>query len=249
MQVSAAKLQALTVAAILVLISGGIAVYAQGQSISGGSTAFGAPVALATGGTNSTTSSTSSTSSATTSSTTGSTVTSTVTTTVTATTSTTTANNTLCQPTSPKVGRVVLPITAVGASAGSSTSAISFSNSRGCSASITTVGGVFDVQIVLRYAKPVTQYNVILVANGTSYTLGNMVTDQSGSGQMDNQVLLTTGTYTVSIQIYDTSSNPGHSVLVLQTGQGTVTSPPFPTASSGQPQVQFGQGGQAGPHR
>lgn len=238
MQVSTGKLQALTIAAILVLISGGIAVYAQGQSTTSGSS-NAAPAALATSDTNST-STTNSTR----------TVTSTVTTTVTSSSSTTTANNTLCQATTPpKVGRIVLPITAVGASSSASTGAISFSNGRGCLASITSVGGVFNVQVVLKYAKAVTEYNVVLVANGTDYALGNMVTDQSGAGQMDNQVLLSTGTYTVSILIYDTSSNPGHSTLVLQTGQGTITSPPFPSASSGQPQAQFGQGGQAGPHR
>jgi len=93
------------------------------------------------------------------------------------------------------------------------------------------VGGIFSVEIVLRYAKPVTQYNAVMTANGTAHTLGNMVTGPDGSGQMQNQVLLTTGTFVVSIQIYDTSSNPGHSTLVLQTGQGTIVSSPFPTAA------------------
>jgi len=94
----------------------------------------------------------------------------------------------------------------------------------------------------------VTQYNVVLVANGTSYTLGNMVTGPEGAGQMQNQVLLKTGTYVVSIQIFDTSSNPGHSTLVLQTGQGTIVSPPFPAANSGD---QGGQGnqGNSGRHK
>jgi len=228
MQVNAGKLQILTVAAMLVIVSGGIAAYAQAQSASSGSTpAGGVPIALAGSGTNSTSTSTSTSTSA---------------------TSTTVANHTLCQPTTPiKVGRLVLPITATG----STTGGISFSNDRGCYASITTVGGIFNVQVLLRYAEPVTQYNVVLVANGTSYTLGNMVTGPGGNGQMSNQVLLTTGTYVVSLQIYDTSSSPGHSILVLQTGQGTVTSPPFPTTSSAQPPLQGGQNGQghSGQHR
>lgn len=216
MQVNAGKLQILTVAAMLVLVSGGIAAYAQGQSAS---PAGGVPIALAGSDANSTTS-TNSTSTSTSS-----------TTSTTSKTSTTSANQTLCQPTSPvNVGRLTLPITAVGSSTGSS---LSFSNGRGCVASITTVGGIFSVQILLRYAKPVTQYNVVLLANGTSYTLGNMVTGPAGNGQMQNQVLLKPGTYVVSIQIYDTSSSPGHSTLVLQTGQGTITSPPFPATNSG----------------
>jgi hypothetical protein len=90
----------------------------------------------------------------------------------------------------------------------------------------------------------VTQYNVVLVANGTSYTLGNMVTGQDGTGQMQNQVLLKPGTYVVSIQIFDTSSNSGQSTLVLQTSQGTIVSPPFPAADSTQPPNQGNQGGQ-----
>jgi hypothetical protein len=225
MKVNSGKLQILTVAAMLVIVSGGIAAYAQAQSASTGSKPAGAvPIALAGSNTNSTSSSSTSA------------------------TSTTIANQTLCQPTTPiKVGHLVLPITATG----SVTSSISFSNDRGCYASITTAGGVFNVQVVLRYAKPTTQYNVVLVANGTSYPLGNMVTGPGGNGQMDNQVLLTTGTYVVSLQIYDTSSSPGHSTLVLQTGQGTITSPPFPTASTPQPPLPGGQGGQnhSGQHR
>ncbi|MGH9919575.1 MAG: hypothetical protein ACRD6W_12015, partial [Nitrososphaerales archaeon] len=124
MQVNAGKLQILTVAAMLVIVSGGIAAYAQAQSASPGSTpAGGVPIALAGSGTNSTSSSSTSTS--------------------TSATSTTIANQTLCQPTTPiKVGRLVLPITATG----SVTSSISFSNDRGCYASITTAGGVFNVQ-------------------------------------------------------------------------------------------------------
>jgi len=104
------------------------------------------------------------------------------------------------------------------------------------------VGGIFSVQIVLRYAKPVTQYNVVLVANSTSYTLGSMVTGPDGSGQMQNQVLLKPGTYVVSLQILDTSSNPGQSTLVLQTAQGTIVSPPFPTPSNAQQPNQHGDG-------
>jgi hypothetical protein len=84
---------------------------------------------------------------------------------------------------------------------------------------------------------------VVLVANGTSYTLGNMVTGPGGAGEIQNQILLKTGTYVVSIQIFDTSSNPGHSILVLQTGQGTIVSPPFPTPDSGQQPNQNGQDG------
>jgi len=221
MQVNRGKLQILTVAAMLVLISGGIAAYAQGQSASPTAAPSGAvPVALAGGDTSSTTNSTS-----------------------------TTANRTLCQPTTPvNVGRLILPITATGLN-GSASSSIAF-NGRGCFASITSVGGIFNVQVLLRFAKPVTQYSVVLVANGTSYTLGNMVTGPAGNGQMDNQVLLKPGTYVVSIRIYDTSSNPGQSTLVLQTAQGTIVSPPFPTVDSGQHsnQTSSGQGqGQGGP--
>jgi hypothetical protein len=107
-----------------------------------------------------------------------------------------------------------------------------FAGSKGCVASITTVGGVFNVQIALRYAKPVTQYNVVLVANGTSYTLGNMVTGPEGSGQMQNQVLLKVGTYAVSIQIFDTSTTPGTNALVMSSAQGTVVSAAFPAAGA-----------------
>jgi hypothetical protein len=239
MQVNAGKIQILTVAAMLVLVSGGIAAYAQNQSSSPTGTTAGAASSTPTTNTNGFTplqmeqADTSTTFSTTMSSTT-------------TLTSTTTANHTLCQPTSPdKVGKLVLPITATG----SQTGAISFANGRGCVASITSVGGIFNVQILLRYATAVTQYNVVLVANGTSYTLGNMVTGPDGAGQMQNQVLLKTGTYVVSIQIFDTSSNPGQSTLVLQTGQGTIVSPPFPAANSGQqtsPGGQNGQGNQGG---
>jgi len=99
-------------------------------------------------------------------------------------------------------------------------------------ASIETVGGVFKVEIALRFAKPVTQYNVVLVANGTSYTLGNMVTGHDGAGQMQNQVLLKPGTFAVSIQIFDTSTAPGQSTLVMQSAQGTVVSAAFPAAGA-----------------
>jgi len=61
-----------------------------------------------------------------------------------------------------------------------------------------------------------------------------MVTGPNGAGQMQNQVLLKTGTYIVSLQIFDTSSNPGQTTLVLQTGQGTIVSPAFPSATSNQ---------------
>ena len=231
MQVNTGKLQLLTAAAILVLISGGIAAYAENQSaLTANSPAGVAPVPLATGDSNSTSTSTSA-------STVTTTVTATTTTKSTTSTSTTNANYTLCQPTTAvTVGRLVLPITATG-----STGAISFSDNRGCVASITSVGGIFSVQITLRFAKPVTQYNVVLTANGTAYTLGTMVTGPDGTGQIQNQVLLKTGTYLVSIQIFDTSSNPGQSTLVLQTGQGTIVSPPFPTTTSGQQPFQSGQ--------
>jgi hypothetical protein len=169
-----------------------------------------------------------------------------MTTTTTLTSTTTTANYPLCAPPSTpgKPGRLSLPITATTQPVIGS---ISFSDSRGCVARITTVGGVFNVQVILRYAKALTQYNVVLVANGTSYALGNMVTGQEGAGQMQNQVLLKTGTYVVSLQIFDTSSTPGQSTLVLQTGQGTIVSPPFPTpnrnAQTGDDdQGQYGQG-------
>ena len=229
MQINAGKLQILTVAAMLVLISGGIAAYAQGQSAStAGSTNGAAPNAVKGEAASTTPLQMAAADTVTTFTTTVTTTT--VLTTTTSTTTTTSASYTLCQPTSPgKVGKLVLPITATG-----QTGAISFSDSRGCVASITTVGGIFSVEITLRYAKAVTQYNVVLVANGTSYTLGNMVTGPDGSGQMQNQVLLKTGTYVVSLQLFDTSSNPGQSTLVLQTGQGTIVSPPFPSASSSQ---------------
>ncbi len=243
MQVNAGKLQVLTVAAMLVLISGGIGAYAQKQyTPSSGTPTASVPVAADARDHNQTSSMFTSTDTETTFST------STSTTTTISSTSTTNANHTLCQPPSTgKVGRLVLPITATGASTG----AISFSNGRGCLASITTVGGVFNVEIILRYANPVTQYNVVLVANGTSYTLGNLVTGPGGDGQAQNQVLLKTGTYVVSIQIFDTSSNPGHSTLVMQTGQGTIVSPPFPTSNGNQRNGGDGDGGQgnSGDHR
>jgi hypothetical protein len=232
MQVNAGKLQILTVAAMLVLISGGIAVYAQNPYAASSGAPAASPASPANHDDNSS-------SSMFTSSDTQTTFSTSSTSTVISTSTTTSANHTLCQPPSPgKVGRLVLPITATGASTG----AISFSNGRGCLASITTVGGVFNVQIVLRYAKPLTQYSVVLVANGTSYTLGSLVTGQGGDGQSQNQVLLKPGTYVVSIQIFDTSSNPGQSSLVLQTGQGTIVSPPFPNSNGSQQTGQDGDG-------
>jgi hypothetical protein len=244
MQVNAGKLQILTVAAILVLVSGGIAAYAQNQfAPSSGAPAGAAPGASAAQDNNSTSSMFTSTDTTTTFSTSTS-----ATSTISSTSTTTSGNHTLCQPLSTgKVGKLVLPITANVSSAGGG---ISFFLSRGCFASITTVGGIFNVDIALRYAKPVTQYMVILVANGTSYTLGNMVTGRDGAGQIQNQVLLKTGTYVVSIQIYDTSSNPGQSTLVLQTGQGTIVSPPFPAANSGQGgKDSQGDQGKSGNHK
>ena len=247
MQVSTGKLQILTVAAMLVLISGGIAAYAQNQPFSTAITPAGAsPIGLADSTNSTSTTSTSSTSS--TASTTTVTSTVTATTTATSTASTTTANYTLCTPptSAGTVGRLVLPITPTTQAAQGS---ISFSDNKGCVASIESVGGVFNVQVILRYAKPVTQYNVVLVANGTTYALGNMVTGQNGAGQIQNQVLLKTGTYVVSLQIFDTSSTPGHSTLVLQTGQGTIVSPPFPTPSTSNPQSPQGNQGHSGPKR
>ncbi len=225
MKVDAGRLQILTVAAMLVLVSGGIAAYAQNQSLS----PTGSPNA-ASGTPN--TGSTGSTPMRLEPADTNTTFTTTMSSTTTLTTTTTTTNYPLCTPPARQgaPGRLVLPITPVTSQQG----AISFSDGRGCVASITTVGGVFSVEIALRNAKPVTQYNVVLVANGTSYTLGNMVTGQGGAGQLQNQVLLKTGTYVVSIQIFDTSSTPGQSTLVLQTGQGTIVSPPFPTTDSDQ---------------
>ncbi|HEV2389569.1 MAG TPA: hypothetical protein VGS04_02480 [Nitrososphaerales archaeon] len=233
MQVNAGKLQLLTVAAMLVLVSGGIAAYAH-NTYAPSTPGAAAPVA-ADHEDNSSSSMFTSSDTTTTFSTSTST-TSTI-------SSSTSENHTLCQPPSTKEGegRLVLPITATGSSTGS----IAFTDGKGCLASITTVGGVFNVEILLRNAAPVTQYNAVLVANGTSYTLGNMVTGPGGSGQMQNQVLLKTGTYIVSIQIFDTSSNPGHSTLVLQTGQGTIVSPPFPASDSGQKSDDGGQGDQS----
>jgi hypothetical protein len=239
MKVDTGRLQIMTVAAMLVLVSGGIGAYAQSQSPS----QTGTTGALTSASSAPTTDGTSSTpmqmEPADTSTT--FTTTMTTTTTLTTTTSTTTANHALCTPpTAPgHVGRLVLPITPI---TQPQAGAISFSDGRGCVASITTVGGIFSVQIALRYAKPVTEYNVVLVANGTSYTLGNMVTGQGGTGQLQDQVLLSTGTYVVSIQIFDTSSTPGQSTLVLQTGQGTIVSPPFPTPNG---DAQSGTGSQS----
>jgi hypothetical protein len=240
MQFNADKLQVLTLAAMLVLVSGGIAAYAQDQSASPTST-IGASSAASSSTPTTNGAGSTPLQMASPDTTTTFTTTMTTTTTLTTSTTTTTASYTLCQPATPaKVGRLVLPITATGSQTGS----ISFSDGKGCLASITAVGGIFSVQIVLRYAKPVTQYNVVLVANGTNYTLGNMVTGPDGSGQMQNQVLLKPGTFVVSIQIFDTSSTPGQSTLVLQTGQGTIVSPPFPAAESSQQTNQGSTGDQ-----
>jgi len=229
MLVNAGKLQILTVAAMLVLISGGIGAYAHNSYLPS-SGAPAAPVAAHDHDGNSTSPMFKSSNTVTTFSSTMS--------------STSTISSTysgpLCQPPSTgKSNKLVLPITATGSSTGS----IYFTDGKGCLASITTEGGVFNVQIGLRYAKSVTQYNVVLVANGTSYALGNMVTGPEGQGQMDNQVLLKPGTYIVSIQIFDTSSNPGQSTLVLQTAQGTIVSPPFPASYGSGSHSGSGQGG------
>ena len=175
MQVNAGKLQILTVAAMLVLVSGGIAAYAQNQyAPSPGTPAAAAPGASAAKDDNSTSSMFESTDTTTTFSTSTST-----TSTISSTSTTTSANQTLCPPPSTgKVGRLVLPITANGSSSGGS---ISFAFSKGCFASITTVGGIFNVDIALRHAKAVTQYLVVLVANGTSYTLLGSTTISMGT--------------------------------------------------------------------
>jgi hypothetical protein len=238
MKVDTGRLQIMTVAAMLVLVSGAIGAYAQSQSSSPTGAASAPNIASSAPVTDSRGSAPMAMEPADTSTT----FTTTMTTTTTLTTSTTVTNHTLCSPpTAPgHVGRLILPITPI---TQPQAGAVSFSDGRGCVASITTVGGIFSVQIALRYAKPVTQYNAVLVANGTSYTLGNMVTGQGGTGQLQDQVLLSTGTYVVSIQIFDTSSTPGQSTLALQTGQGTIVSPPFPTPNSG---AQSGTGSQSG---
>jgi hypothetical protein len=191
---------------MLVLISGGIAAYAQDPSSPAGSAAAAAAVSTTTSTTNST---------------------STTTMVVTSATSATSANRTVCAPPT-QVSRLTLPITSV------TVPTEAAFDTRGCFASIATVGGIFNVHIILRYAKPVTQYHAVLVANGTSYPLGNMVTRRDGIARMHNEVLLTPGTYIVSIKIFDDSSTPGQSTLVMQTGQDTIVSHAFPTASSNQ---------------
>jgi len=216
MHLDTGKLQILTAAAILVLISGGIAAYAQDKNFSI------QPIAAADQVSSSSTTSSSDQTSSTTSKSTAAAA-------VTTTSTTTTAGPPCTPPTAPgQVGRLTLPISP----GQSQTGTVVFGGSKGCVASITTIGGVFNVEIALRYAKPVTQYNVVLVANGTSYTLGNMVTGPEGSGQMMNQVLLKTGTYVVSIQIFDTSTTPGTSTLVMQSAQGTIVSAAFPAAGT-----------------
>src|SRR5712692_7442006 len=203
MHLDTGRLQILTAAAILVLISGGIAAYAQDKNFP--LQPIGAADQVSSS--SSTSSSSSSTSASSTS------------TAAAAVTTSTTAGPLCTPPAAPgQVGRLTLPISPGQSQAGT----VVFAGSKGCVASIATIGGVFNVEITLRYAKPVTQYNVVLVANGTSYTLGNMVTGPDGAGQMQNQVLLKTGTYAVSIQIFDTSTTPGQSTLVMQSAQGTV---------------------------
>jgi hypothetical protein len=235
MNVSTNKLQILTAAAILIIISGGIAAYAQGQGpVFGGNAANLVAGADQVNSTNSTATSTgNSTSTSSSNSTSSSSVSSTtVTTTITSTSSTnttTTANGTLCAPSAVHIGRIVLPIHATQSTTGGS---ITFADKSACYAAIRTVGGIFSVNVVLRHAEPVTQYRIVLVANGTSYTLGNLVTGPRGNGASLNQVLLKPGTYTVSLRIFDTSSNPGQSTLVMQSAQGIVVSPPFPTVSA-----------------
>jgi hypothetical protein len=223
MQVNTGKLQILTAAAILVLISGGIAAYAQEKNFS--------LQPLAAADQQSSTSTSTSSSNETSKSTAAAAVT---------TTTTTTAGPPCTPPVAPgQVGRLTLPISPGQSQSGT----IVFAGSKGCVASITTIGGVFSVEITLRYAKPVTQYNVVLVANGTSYPLGNMVTGPEGSGQMQNQVLLKTGTYTVSIQIFDTSTTPGTSTLVMQSAQGTIVSAAFPAPGTNSGHSQPGSAG------
>jgi cytoskeletal protein RodZ len=138
--VDTGKLQIPRAAAILVLISGGIAAYAEDQTSSKtNTTSTTTDVASGTSTTSSSSSQTSSTS-----------TTSTGTAAATTTTSTTTAITPLR--TSPsaagQVGRLILPITSSLSQIGS----IQFSDSKGCVVSITTAGGVFSVQISLRYA-------------------------------------------------------------------------------------------------
>jgi hypothetical protein len=217
MKVDTGKLQILTAAAILVLISGGIGAYAQDQNNN-----------------STTTTSSSSAAASQTSTTTNSSQTTTATSTSTTTTTTTTQAPLCASPAAAgQVGRLTLPISP----GQSQTGTVTFAGSKGCTASITTVGGIFSVEVALRFAKPVTQYSVVLVANGTSYTLGNMVTGPEGSGQMQNQVLLKTGTYVVSIQIFDTTANPGQSTLVMSSAQGTIVSAPFPTPNASHQQT------------
>ncbi|MDA4116737.1 MAG: hypothetical protein OK455_00135 [Thaumarchaeota archaeon] len=225
MKIDTNKLQVLTAAAILVLISGGIAAYAQDQANSSSSTSTSSSsISNSTSATSST-----STSASTSTSTEKSAVTTTATTTTAASTPTA-----LCTPPTAagQVGKLTLPISP--SQSQSQAGTIVFSGDHGCVASITTVGGIFNVAIQLRYAKPVTQYVIVLVANGTSHTLGDLVTGQDGTGAAQNQVLLTPGTYVVSIQIFDASSTPGQNTLVMQSSSGTITSPTFPTPSSHQ---------------
>ena len=77
-----------------------------------------------------------------------------------------------------------------------------------------------------------TQYNVVLVANGTSYTLGNMVTgpgrlraDAEPSPLEDRDIRRLPPNLRHVV-------NPGQSTLVMSTGQGTIVSPAFPTPNA-----------------
>jgi hypothetical protein len=213
MKVSTQKLQILTAAAIFLLISGGIAAYALNQPASAG----------AAGADQTTTSSTAQNSTST--ATSGS-----------STMTTTSGNYTLCAPGASHIGRIVLPIKPTQSIMANGTDAITFAKTTSCYAAITTVGGIFSVHVLLRHTKPVTEYHVVLVANGTAYPVGSMVTGPAGNGRMLDQVLLKPGKYDVFLQFYDISSSPGHSTLVLQSAQGIVVSPPFPPIPVAQPQ-------------
>jgi hypothetical protein len=205
MKVSTQKLQILTAAAIFLLISGGIAAYALNQPDSGG----------ASGADQTTTTTSSATQNSTSTATSGS-------------SATTTGNYTLCAPGTSHIGRIVLPIKPTQSVMANGTDAITFAKTTSCYVAITTVGGIFSVHVLLRHTKPVTEYHVVMVANGTTYPVGSMVTGPAGNGRMVNQVLLKPGKYDVFLQFYDVSSYPGHSTLVLQSAQGTVVSPPLP---------------------
>jgi hypothetical protein len=213
----------LTAAAIFLLISGGIAAYALNQPDSAG--AAGADQTTTTTTTSSATQNSTSTAAS------GS-------------STTTTGNYTLCAPSASYVGRIVLPIKPTQSVMANGTDAVTFAKTTSCYAAITTVGGIFSVHVLLRHTKPVTEYHVVLVANGTAYPVGSMVTGPAGNGRMLDQVLLRPGRYDVFLQFYDVSSSPGHSILVLQSAQGVVVSPPFPPTPVAQPQSVNGTSGQ-----